>query len=483
MTEAAMVAGSSMRGKSSLIPAPSIEMVPVAALHSNAKNPRRHSHHQIKRLATLIDEIGFINPVIVDENFSILAGHGRLAAAKRLGLVEIPVLKFDHLSATQKRIYLLADNRIAEQAGWDRELLSIELSELTELLPVEGLDLSLTGFEIGEIDLLLADMAATPLAAEDTLPTVPTVSTTRRGDLWQLGKHRLMCGDSLKAADFSCLMDGSTAAAVFTDPPYNVRVRDIGGRGKVRHPEFAYASGEMTAPQYRDFLTQTLTNGIHVSRDGAVHFVCSDWRHIADLIAVGEELYSAMLNLAVWVKSNAGQGSLYRSQHELIAIFCVGDGQHRNNIELGRFGRNRSNVWNYAGQNTFAHGRMDALSSHPTVKPTNMVADAILDCTSRGEVVLDQFAGSGTILIAAERTGRTAHAMEYEPRYVDVAIKRWQTMTKLEAVLSGDGRTFDEIASVRDGEHLSVRTRGQCDAMRVSPEPRSRKTNHDKKEG
>jgi DNA modification methylase len=244
-------------------------------------------------------------------------------------------------------------------------------------------------------------------------------------------------------------MNGASAAAVFCDPPYNLRVSAIGGRGRIRHPEFAFASGEMQPQQFQRFLSKILANGVRVSAEGAIHFVCMDWRHVVDLISVGRKHYGAMLNLVVWNKSNAGQGSFYRSQHELIGVFRVGDGRHKNNIELGRFGRNRSNVWTYAGVNTFGRGRMDAIAAHPTVKPTALVADALLDCTSRGDVVLDQCSGSGTIFLAADKVGRIAHGLEIEPRYVDAAILRWQQLTKLEATLEGDGRSFEEVKQAR----------------------------------
>ena len=379
----------------------------------------------------------------------VLAGHGRLEAARLEGLAHVPILRFGHLTAAQKRAYVIADNKIAEKAGWDRELLSIELGELVDLLPVEGLDVSLTGFDVAEIDLLLADMAAPSSEPEDLLPTLHETAVTERGDLWLLGRHRLRCGDARDAKDIDQLLNGTRAAAVFCDPPYNVRVRSIGGRGEVRHPEFAFASGEMSPEQYRKFLSRTLGNGARVSAEGAVHYVCSDWRHISDLIEVGLDLYDEMLNLVVWNKTNAGQGSFYRSQHELIGVFRVGGEPHRNNVELGRFGRNRSNVWTYPGVNTFGCSRMEALAAHPTVKPVALVADALLDCTARGDIVLDQFIGSGTTILAAEKVGRIARGIEYEPRYVDVAITRWQRVTKLEATLAGDGRSFEEIAGAR----------------------------------
>jgi len=461
---------------SPITPALHIQWVPIGMLQADPNNPRTHSRRQIRQLAFNIRKIGFINPVIVDSDRKILAGHGRLQAARRAGLTDVPIIQLDHLTPAQRRAYLIADNRIAEQAGWDRDLLAVELGELADLLPAEGLDISLTGFETTEIDLLLSDMASSPHAPEDTLPTLPTPSEviTQRGDLWVFGKHRLLCGDAQQPRDFERLMNGTLAAAAFTDPPYNLRVRRIGGRGKNRHPEFAFASGEMLPTQFRAFLTQTLGNGVRFSVDGAVHFICIDWRHVTDLIEVGRgNLYGEMLNLVVWNKSNAGQGSFYRSQHELICVFRVGDQPHRNNIELGRFGRNRSNVWTYAGANSFGSDRDEALATHPTVKPVALVADALLDCTARGDVVLDQFAGSGTLLLAAEKVGRIAYAMEFEPRYVDAGVLRWQRLTKRDAILVGDGRTFEEIAAVRKKSRKNTQQLGSDSTREPLPrEPR-----------
>jgi DNA modification methylase len=379
----------------------------------------------------------------------ILAGHGFIEGARLAGLTHVWATQFSHLTETQKRGYLIADNKIAEQAGWDREMLAIEFGELIDLLPVEGFDVSVTGFETTEIDLLIADMAASRNEPSETVPPPPRTAATKLGDLWHLGKHKLLCGDAQDAANLTRLMNGTLATAIFCDPPYNLSAGLLGWRGRIRHPDFAFASGEMSPDQYRRFLNRTLGNLVQVSAEGAVHFICMDWRHIEDLIAVSRKLYGAMLNLVVWNKTNAGQGSFYRSQHELIGVFRVGDHTHKNNIDLGRFGRNRSNVWTYAGANTFGRGRMEALAAHPTVKPTALVADALLDCTARGDAVLDGFAGSGPIFLAAEKVGRTAYGLEIEPRYVDAAIMRWQHMTKLAATLEGDGRTFEEIQQVR----------------------------------
>jgi DNA modification methylase len=427
-----------------------IELVPIRTLRPNPRNARTHSARQIRLIKESIQKFGQIKPVIIDDNSTILAGHGFIEAARLAGLNRVAVLRFSHLTETQKRAYLLADNKIAEEAGWNREMLAIELGELVDLLPAEGFDISLTGFETAEIDLLLADMAPSTPEPVDAIPTLPQKATAGRGDIWLLGRHRLMCGDAQEAGDLKRLMNGKLVKAVFCDPPYNRPARSIGGRGQIKHSDFAFASGEMSSPQFRRFLAQTLGNGVQVSAEGAVHFVCMDWRHVSDLADVGRDLYGAMLNLVVWNKSNAGQGSFYRSQHELIGVFRVGDESHRNNIELGRFGRNRSNVWTYAGINTFGSGRMQNLASHPTVKPVALVADALLDCTNRGDAVLDQFCGSGTLILAAEKVGRIGLGLEYEPRYVDVAIQRWQTLTKLDAVLGGDGRTYEEVAEARD---------------------------------
>jgi DNA modification methylase len=426
-----------------------VEMERLCNLKPAERNARTHSKKQIRRIASSIREFGFLNPVIVDDTNMILAGHGRLEAARQVGLTHVPVVRFDHLTAAQKRAYLIADNRIAEQAGWDREMLAIELGELIDLLPIEGFDISLTGFDTPEIDLLLADMAISQNEPQEAIRLPPRNAVSEPGDLWHLGKHRLLCGDAQQANQLARLMDRTSVAAVFCDPPYNLRVSSIGGRGRNKHSEFAFGSGEMSQAQFQRFLSKILSNGIRFSTEGAIHFVCIDWRHVADLIAVGRKIYGDMLNLAVWNKTNAGQGSFYRSQHELIGVFRVGEHPHKNNVELGRHGRNRSNVWTYAGVNTFGRGRMEALAIHPTVKPTALVADALLDCTARGDAVLDQCSGSGTIFLAANKVGRVAYGLEIDPRYVDVAITRWQEATKQEAVLQGDGRTFDEIAELR----------------------------------
>ena len=397
---------------------------PVGALLPDPRNARTHSKRQIAQISASITEFGFTNPILTDPEGNIIAGHGRLLAAKALGLAEVPVIALVGLSEAQKRVLRLADNKIALNAGWDVEILKLELSELGTI-DVE-LDLTLTGFATGEIDVIL-DGQDDP--DDEVIPAVPETPRTKLGDIWILGDHRIGCGDGRDAEFLQRLVGADTKVdAAFLDPPYNVRISGH-ANSKGRHREFAMASGEMSESEFRAFLSETLGACTHVSRDGAVHFVCMDWRHMDDLATVGRELYGAFLNLCVWNKSNAGMGSLYRSKHELVFVYRVGDAPHLNMVELGKHGRNRTNVWDYASVNSFRGSRREDLALHPTVKPTGLVADAIMDVTRHGDIVLDIFLGSGTTLIAAERVGRRFRGVEIDPGYVDVAIDRWCALT------------------------------------------------------
>jgi DNA modification methylase len=428
-----------------------MQWIAVDALKLNARNARTHSKKQIRQIADSITAFGFLVPILIDDGGVIIAGHGRYDAAVLLGLQEVPVIRVEGLSEAKRRALALADNKIAQNAGWDRELLATELPELAELLIVENLDISITGFAPVEIDQIATDFEEDPSDPADTVDPEWTngAALSRRGDLWELGHHRLLCGDARNADDLARLLGEARASMAFLDPPYNVRVRDIVGRGQIKHSEFAMASGELSRLSFVEFLQQSLTAAAAVSRDGAVHFVCMDWRHLGELLEAGGTAYDEMVNLVVWAKTNAGQGSFYRSAHELIGVFRVGQAAHLNNIELGRHGRSRSNVWHYAGINTFRAGRLDELKCHPTVKPVALVADAIKDCTGRGDIVLDTFCGSGTTILAAERVGRRAYALEIEPRFVDVAIKRWQAFSRKDAIHADSGLSFDELASKR----------------------------------
>ena len=431
-----------------------IEPRPIASLTLRRNNPRTHSEKQIRQIDASIKTFGFTNPVLIDATRTVIAGHGRVRAAKQLGMDTVPTLQLEHLTDEQVRAYVIADNKLAECAGWDRDLLAIELQGLTEI--DLDFDLEVVGFETAEIDLLIGGGAEEgepdPADSSTGLDTdAPTVS--RPGDFWQIGRHRLLCADALDGASYTRLLGGQKVQLVFVDPPYNVRIDGhVSGLGRARHAEFAMASGEMSEAEFSAFLKKALTHHAAHSTDGALHFVCMDWRHSGELLVASRSIYSECKNLCIWVKTNAGMGSLYRSQHELIHVFKVGTAPHTNNVELGRHGRTRSNVWRYAGVNSFGAERDAALAMHPTVKPVRMVADAILDCSKRGDRVLDGFAGSGTTLLGAERTGRVGYGLEIEPRYVDSAIRRLAEHAGLEAVHIESGHTFDEVAASRAGE-------------------------------
>jgi DNA modification methylase len=417
----------------------------ITSLKINQRNARTHADKQISQIAASIQQFGFTNPILIDENGLVLAGHGRLAAARQLGWVDVPTLALRGLTPAQKKAYVLADNRLAEKAGWDLQILGEELKFLSEI--EIDFDVSITGFDTVEIDRLIDGLeSATDPRADQVPPAQPDQpAVSQLGDLWLLGRHRLLCGDALDAASYRRLLDSSMAQLVFTDPPYNVRIDGhVGGKGQTRHREFVMASGEMSEDEFSGFLTRALYNAREASVDGAILFVCMDWRHAFELIGAARQTQLEYKNLCVWAKDNGGMGAFYRSQHELVFVFKHGQRPHINNFGLGQTGRYRTNVWNYAGVNTLKPGRLDELAMHPTVKPVALVADAIRDCSHRGGIVLDPFAGSGTTVIAAEKTGRIGCALELDPHYVDVVIRRWEAFTKGSACHAVTGKTFAE---------------------------------------
>jgi DNA modification methylase len=412
-------------------------------------NARTHSRQQIRQLAKSIEIFGFANPILVDHKNTIIAGHGRVVAAKSLGMDRVPTIRLENLSENEIRAYIIADNKLAERAGWDKEILAIELQHLMTL--DNDLDITITGFEIPEIDLILESATSNKQDSDDIFEFDETVQPiSQLGDLWQLGKHRLFCGNSLESASYKNLALARRASVVFLDPPYNIRINgNATGSGSIHHREFAMASGELNEAEYMGFLTRALSQVAKHSTSGSVHFICIDWRHLNELLTAGKQVYTKLLNLCIWVKDNGGLGSLYRSRHELVFVYRNGKDSHRNNVQLGKFGRNRTNVWEYAGINTLSRQSDEGnlLALHPTVKPVAMVADALLDTSARGEIVLDSFLGSGTTLIASERVGRVCYGIEIDPLYVDIAIRRWQKHTGDYAVHAGTGKRFDEIAS------------------------------------
>ena len=414
------------------------------------RNPRTHSRKQIRQIADSIKRFGFTNPVLIDDDGGIVAGHGRVAAAKLLGLDTVPVVPLGDLSAKERQAYALADNKLALNAGWDQDLLAVEFQELIDA----GFELELTGFSLAEIDFSL-DLATEnrPGAddpAADRIPEIGQIAASRAGDLWQLGRHRLLCGDAREAGHYALLMQGDDAGMIFTDPPYNVPIDGhVSGLGRVRHREFAMGVGEMAEDAFIGFLGCALTNMAARCRDGAILYVCMDWRHMGELLAAGRQAGLEMKNLCIWNKSNGGMGSFYRSKHELIFAFKHGTAPHVNSFGLGDTGRYRTNVWDYPGISSIGPSRAAEQAMHPTVKPVALVADAIRDCSRRGDIVLDPFAGSGTTLIAAQMTGRAARLIEYDPFYCDTIIRRFETFAGKRAVLAETGQPFEAVSVER----------------------------------
>ena len=428
-----------------------IEQMKTSALKPYSRNARTHSKKQIRQIAESIEAFGFNNPVLISDDNEIVAGHGRHAAAKHLGLETVPCVRLSHLSPAERRAYILADNKLALNAGWDQELLAFELEELKAL----EIDIELTGFTMPEIDIILDEVkSADPKGKddiEDTLPDVPERATTKPGDVWVLGRHRLICGDARDPKVYEALLENEEVGLIFTDPPYNVPIaRNVSGRGQVRHGDFAMAAGEMSREEFTQFLEEALGHAVSHCRDGAIAYVCMDWRHMGELQAAGERVFTELKNVCVWNKGIGGQGSFYRSQYELVFVFKVSEGRHVNNFGLGGGGRYRTNVWDYAGANGFSSSSRQAdLGMHPTVKPVQMIKDALLDCSKRGDIVLDCFSGSGSTMVAAERSGRKARLIEYDPSYCDTIIERFERLTGQQAVLIATCQTFEGVAEER----------------------------------
>ena len=420
----------------------------IESLKPDPKNTRKHTKKQIRQIARSISTFGFLGAVVTDAEKNIVCGHARVEAAKQLGLPEIPTICAEHLTPAELKAYAIADNKLALNATWDEALLGDTFRELSLL----DLDFSpdVTGFEIAEIDLLIEGTDPQTDSADEVPVPQPGSAVSKPGDLWLLGPHRIMCGSALDENAYRVLMGDERAVAIFTDPPYNVPIDGhASGLGAIHHREFAMASGEMDERAFTEFLAQACTLLARRSVDGSLHYICIDWRHIRELLNAANPVYSDLKNLCTWVKDSPGMGSLYRSQHELIFVFKNGRAAHRNYVQLGAYGRNRTNVWNYPSARSFSRASDEGnlLALHPTVKPVRLVADALLDSTARGDIVLDAFLGSGTTLIAAERVGRRCYALEIDPLYVDTAIRRWQAYTGEAAAHAETGRSFDEIRS------------------------------------
>jgi DNA modification methylase len=418
----------------------------VSSLQPDPENARLHSEKQIAQIAESIAAFGYNVPILIDKEGKVLAGHGRLAACQLLGWKEVPTITLDHLTPEQARAFMIADNRLSDTSTWDDTLLATQLKFLSEA--DINFDLDAVGFEMAEIDLRIQGLNLSAEEDEEPLPAIQGPAVSQIGDLWQLGPHRLLCGNALEIESYSQLLNGIAVSTVFTDPPFNVAIQGhVSGKGSIRHNEFAMASGEMSVEEFTSFLTTALSRIKENTKPGAILFLCMDWRHIRELTDAAIHNNLVLQNLCVWDKGVGGMGSLYRSQHELVFVYKAGNASHTNNVQLGKFGRNRTNVWPYAGANSFARKTDEGnlLALHPTVKPVALVADALLDASLRGESVLDPFMGSGTTILAAEQTGRIAYGIELDPHYVDVAIQRWQRKTGQKAIHAVSGELFDDV--------------------------------------
>jgi DNA methylase/ParB-like nuclease domain len=413
---------------SKLIRSP-IEMVRWNDLKPPRRNARTHSQKQIGQIADCIVRFGWTYPILIGEDYEIIAGFGRWKAAEHLGLQDVPVIVMTGLSAVEKRALALADNKIAANASWDRAVLAAELGDLADLLPKCDLSIDITGFEPAEIDGLIGDLIDPEQDPADEGPAIGTVPVSRIGDLWRLAGHRLLCGDATAASDMGRLMGAETATMVFTAPTRHIQISSIQGRRQLKPRESGAAAAEPSSRPLVGLLVASLSLAAKHSADGSIHFVSMDWKHLHETLTAGEEVYGAPKNLIVWVKSKAGQGGFYRSEHQLILVFANGNGAHQN-AELGRHRRTRSDVWN--------HGDVVAVA-----------ADAMRDGSRRGDVVLDPFMGSGSTIAAAERVGRRGYGIEQNPLYVDAAVRRWQALTKCDAVMAGTTTTFDEVTAAR----------------------------------
>lgn len=427
---------------------PNLEVVyrSTTSLTPYEANPRTHSRKQIHQIADSLRKFGWTNPILINRDGNIIAGHGRLEAAKLLGMAEVPTICLSGLTPNEQRAYLIADNRIAENAGWDKQLLAVEFNALSDL----GFDLELTGFDTIEIDGILGFGTEVEEGEELELPAEDQPPVSRLDDLWINGDHRMLCGDGRFQQSHERVLGAERAQMIFTDPPYNVAIAgNISGLGKVVHREFAMGSGEMSSGEFAlDLLRPAFRRIAAFSSPGAIAFVCIDWRHIRELLDAADGVFHELKNLITWVKTNAGMGTFYRSQHELIFAFKTSPGEHINNFGLGEKGRHRSNVWTYPGVNTFRRGRMEELASHPTVKPLKMVADAILDCSKPNGIILDPFLGSGTTVVAAASVGRRGAGIELDPHYVDLCIRRLERQTG-EPTRLESGESFAEIREIR----------------------------------
>lgn len=430
--------------RNDLLPTLRVEYLPIDALQPADRRVRKSTASQNAKVELSLRQFGVCSPILIDGDRRIVHGHVVWETARRLGLETIPAVRIGHLNQAERRALAIALNRLGETGEWDVEALKVEFDELIEL----EVDVIATGFDLAEVDaLLLEDDADEPEA--DDVPMVSESQVSQLGDLWLMGEHRLLQGDARDREVYARLItEGQGVRLALTDVPFNVPIRGH-CTGQAHHREFAIAHGELSREEFDAFNKDWMRPASSVLVDGGLLATFIDWRSVDLILSAGRELGLDLLNIVVWAKSNAGQGSLWRSQHEMLPVFKKGGAPHVNHVELGRWGRYRSNVWTYPGASTLGSDAREGLAVHPTVKPRALLEDALLDITNRGDVVLDCFLGSGSTLLAAEATGRVCRAIEIDGRYCDVALARWQQMTGREAILEETGETHAEVARRR----------------------------------
>lgn len=430
--------------------APIYEIIDIGRLKPAKRNARKHTDAQIDLVVASMREFSQIAVIIVDGNYRIVAGHARWEAAKRLGLSRVAILRVEHLSEDQLRAYAIADNRIAEHASWDDDVLAVEFSELEIALP--ELSLSVTGFELPRIDQLTSALDQTSWSDLDEVPeeVARASAITIAGDIWLFeGGSILGCGDSTNADFVRDVVGSDPIAAVTTDAPYNLRSSEYSGKGRNHHGDFMQAAGEMSVQEFTAFLAAAVAAVRVLLAPGALLYMFMDWKHVRELLGAADQNGLTLLNICIWDKGKGGMGAFYRSAHEMVFVFRNGDAKHNNRIQLGRHGRDRTNLWRYEGMNRFGRGRDRALAMHATVKPVRMICDLLLDCTEKGDVVYDGFAGSGTTLIAATKLGRRARVIELDPHYCDVITERFIAAFGAEPVHRELGLSFSDVAALR----------------------------------
>jgi DNA modification methylase len=425
-----------------------IETIALELVREAARIVRKISKRAVATTKAILTQWGQVCPIVIDENGTIVAGAEFLIAARELNWKTIKAVRLQALTDADRRVLTIALARIPELSTWDDEILADEISQLLKMeLPYDALDT--LGFNIPEIDVLFEtaadDQQPDPL---DDVPRTPTKAetVTRAGDIWLLGKHRIICGNALVAETYARLIGTERIRMLFSDSPYSIPIK---GNVSQKHEDFAMGVGEQSSEEFTVFLKTMIVLAIEYLADGGLAYLFMDRRHLFELQLAARDAGLSILDLCIWDKTTGGLGGLYRSQHEPIFVFKHGKAPHTNNVALGKYGRNRTNVWSVRGFASFGKGRDEALSLHPTVKPVNLLAEAIKDCTKRGEIVLDPFLGSGSVVLAAEKTGRVGYGIELEPRYVDAGIFRFQKMTGKSVTLEATGQTFDEVRSER----------------------------------